>query len=101
MEETGSEPVRVEGSGVDSHLSARTVSHPHSACVCLMIVVGTLTTEVCTVELIGEIEVSGNSATFLFRGVGSGITGYICKLNGIVLPNCTSAIDSYVPQIGK
>ena len=52
-------------------------------------------------ELIGEIEVSGNSATFSFRGVGSGITGYICKLDGRVLPNCTSAIDSYVPQIKK
>ena len=45
-------------------------------------------------ELIGEIEVSGNSATFSFRGVGSGITGYTCKLDGIVLPNCTSDIDS-------
>ena len=52
-------------------------------------------------ELIGEIEVSGNSATFSFRGVGSAITGYICKLDGRVLPNCMSAIDSYVPQIKK
>ena len=50
-------------------------------------------------ELIGEIEVSGNSATFSFRGVGSGITRYICKLDGRVLPNCMLAIDSYVPQI--
>ena len=63
--------------------------------MCLVIVVGTLTTdttEVCTVELIGEIGVSGNSATFSFRGVGSGITRYICKLDGRVLPNCTLAI---------
>ena len=42
----------------------------------------------CTVELVGSIEVTGNTATFEFRGVGSGITGYICKLNGSILPDC-------------
>ena len=42
----------------------------------------------CTVELVGSIEVTGNTATFAFRGVGSGITGYICKLNGNILPDC-------------
>ena len=47
-------------------------------------------TEVCTVELVGDIEVDGTSATFVFRGVGSGITRYTCKLDGTVLPNCMS-----------
>lgn len=42
----------------------------------------------CTVELVGSIEVMGNTATYAFRGVGSGITGYVCKLNGDVLPDC-------------
>ena len=42
----------------------------------------------CTVELVGSIEVMGNTATYAFRGVGSGITGYICKLNGHLLPDC-------------
>ena len=51
-------------------------------------------TEVCTVELVGDIEVDGTSATFVFRGVGSGITGYTCKLDGIVLPNCMSLSNS-------
>ena len=45
-------------------------------------------TEVCTVELVGDIEVDGTSATFVIRDVGSGITGYTCKLDGTVLPNC-------------
>ena len=37
----------------------------------------------CTVELDGPIEVNGNSATYSFHGVGSGIEGFICKLNGV------------------
>ena len=44
--------------------------------------------EICTVELVGSIEVNGNSATYRFRGVGSNITRYICKLNGQILPDC-------------
>ena len=46
--------------------------------------------DLCTVELVESIEVTGNTATFAFRGVGSGMTGYICKLNGTVLHNCKS-----------
>ena len=44
--------------------------------------------EVCTVELVGSIEVNGNTATYAFRGVGSDISRFICKLNGQFLPNC-------------
>ena len=47
--------------------------------------------EVCTVELVEPIEVDGNSATFTFRGVGSDITGFECKLDKAILPNCTSS----------
>ena len=39
-------------------------------------------------ELDGQIEVTGNSATYSFSGVGTGISGYICKLDGVVLPDC-------------
>ena len=35
-------------------------------------------------ELDGQIEVDGNSATFSFYGVGSGIESFICKLDGVV-----------------
>ena len=49
-----------------------------------------MVSDYCTVELVGSIEVTGNTATFEFRGVGSGITGYICKLNGSTLPDCKS-----------
>ena len=65
----------------------------------ILILGGTPITEVCTVELDGEIEVERNSATYSFRGVGSSITGYICKLDGIVLPNCmlqTSILDLFL-----
>jgi len=43
--------------------------------------------ETCTVEFVDTV-VKGNSATIIFRGVGSAITGYKCKLNGEVLPEC-------------
>ena len=46
--------------------------------------------EVCTVELEGPIEVTGNSAAFEIRGVGSNIITFICKLDGVELPNCKS-----------
>ena len=42
----------------------------------------------CTVELDSLIEVSGNSANFSFRGVGSEITGFACRLDGAQLLNC-------------
>ena len=47
-------------------------------------------TVVCTVELDGEIEVDGNSATYSLRDVGTGITNFICKLDGNTLPDCMS-----------
>ena len=53
----------------------------------------------CTVELVGSIEVTGNTATFEFRGVGSGITGYICKLNGRILPDCKSKYSTTTHHI--
>ena len=53
----------------------------------------------CTVELVGSIEVTGNTATFEFRGVGSGITGYICKLNGRTLPDCKSKYSTTTHHI--
>ena len=37
-------------------------------------------------ELVGLVAVDGSSATIVFRGVGSGITGFLCKLDGITLP---------------
>ena len=40
-------------------------------------------------ELDGKIEVTGSSATYSFTGVGTGITTYICKLDGVILPDCT------------
>ena len=43
--------------------------------------------ETCTVELVNSV-VEGNSATITFRGVGSAITGYTCKLDGDNLPEC-------------
>ena len=44
--------------------------------------------EVCTVELEEPIAVTGSSATFSFRGVGSDIVGFSCKLDGDQLANC-------------
>ena len=44
--------------------------------------------EVCTVELVGPIQVTGNSAAFDFRGVGSNILSYVCKLDGVQVDNC-------------
>ena len=37
-------------------------------------------------ELVGSVAVDGSSATVVFRGVGSGITSFLCKLDGIPLP---------------
>ena len=56
-------------------------------------------TDVCTVELVGDIGVDGTSATFVFRGVGSGITGYTCKLDGTVLQNCMPLSNNSVSSM--
>ena len=42
---------------------------------------------VCTVE-IAPVQVTGTTAIYSFTGVGSGIEGFICKLNGNTLPDC-------------
>ena len=90
------------GHGVDSHLSARVVRRKlhlcvtHSDCNCLnchTLLFVYFITEVCTVQLDGQIEVTGSSATYSFTGVGSGISGsgisgYVCKMDGVILPHC-------------
>jgi hypothetical protein len=57
--------------------------------------------EVCTVELDGQIEVTGNSATYSFSGVGTGISGYICKLDGVVLPDCLGPLTGLSPGLHR
>ncbi|CAI8047420.1 Deleted in malignant brain tumors 1 protein [Geodia barretti] len=52
---------------------------------------------VCTVELVGEIEVEINSATYSFSGVGSDITGFVCKLDGVTLPDCSGTLTGLSP----
>ena len=54
----------------------------------MTLTISIVVSDFCTVELVGSIEVTGNRATFSFSGVGSGITGYICKLDGRILPDC-------------
>ena len=44
--------------------------------------------EVCTVELEEPIAVTGSSAAFSIRGVGSDIVGFTCKLDRVQLANC-------------
>ena len=44
--------------------------------------------EVCTVELEEPIAVAGSSAAFTISGVGSGIVGFSCKLDGVQLATC-------------
>ena len=39
-------------------------------------------------ELVGSVAVDGSSATIVFRGVGSGMTGFLCKMDGVILPVC-------------
>ena len=48
--------------------------------------------ETCTVELVNSV-VEGNSATITFRGVGSEITGFTCKLDGINQPECKFTLE--------
>ena len=42
----------------------------------------------CSVELLKPIEVRDNTATYEFHGVGSEITSFFCKLDGVELLNC-------------
>ena len=51
--------------------------------------------EVCSVELVGSVAVNGNSATLVFRGVGSGITSFLCKVDGIIFPECEFNLAIY------
>jgi hypothetical protein len=51
-------------------------------------------TDECTVEPGGEIQVNGDTATYSFRGVGSGITSFICKLDGVVLDDCSGTLTN-------
>ena len=61
--------------------------NPHTlgSCIISLILAHSV---VCTVELVGQVEVNGDTATYSFTGVGSGITGYTCKLDGTTLPDC-------------
>ena len=47
-----------------------------------------IVSERCSVELVGSVAVDGSSATVVFRGVGSGMIGFFCKMDGVVLPEC-------------
>ena len=44
--------------------------------------------ERCSVDLVGLVAVDGSSATVVFRGVGSGIDSFLCRLDGVTLPEC-------------
>ena len=44
--------------------------------------------ERCSVELVDLVAVDGSSATVVFRGVGTGIDGFLCRLDGGTLPEC-------------
>ena len=44
--------------------------------------------ETCSVVQLGPALVHGNSAVVVFRGLGSGITGFLCRLDGVTLPEC-------------
>ena len=50
---------------------------------------------VCTVEL-DSIEVNGTSATYAFHGVGSNITGFTCKLDGVLLLDCMPLLSQHI-----
>ena len=93
------------GHGVDSHLSARVVRRKlhlcvtHSDCNCLnchTLLFVYFITEVCTD---GQIEVTGSSATYSFTGVGSGISGYVCKMDGVILPDCMLLFNRWIVNI--
>ena len=91
------EPVAVMGPGVESHPSAAgLVGHSSlekiSLVAILFAILLVFDAVECTVELVGEIEVNGDTATYSFVGVGVGITGYICKLDGDILPDCRPTI---------
>ena len=44
--------------------------------------------EKCSVDLVGLVAVDGSSATVVFRGVGSGIDCFLCRLDGVTLSEC-------------
>ena len=44
--------------------------------------------EKCSVELVDLVAVDGSSATVVFRGVGTGIDCFLCRLDGGTLPEC-------------
>ena len=96
------------GHGVDSHLSARVVRRKLHLCVtqsdcnclnCHTLLFVYFITEVCTVQLDGQIEVTGSSATYSFTGVGSGISGYVCKMDGVILPDCMLLFNRWIVNI--
>ena len=80
--------------GVENHLAARLVGN--QLCCVLVILSPPIITEECTAELV-EIIVERNTATYSFRGIGSGITGYTCKLDSATLPDCTLTLH-LLPQ---
>ena len=75
--------------GVENHLAARLVGNQLCSAVVVLVICVPLSpiSERCTVELV-EIIVKRNTATYSFRGIGSGITGYTCKLDSVTLPDC-------------
>ena len=84
------EPVRVTEHGVECHLSAVKSVHTGNCMLAVRDFMLYMFAVECTVELAGEIQVERNSATYAFTGIGSDITGYTCKLDGIILPDCMS-----------
>ena len=46
----------------------------------------------CTVALDRPIAVTATSAYYSFHGVGTGIRGFICTLDGVQLPDCRFTI---------
>ena len=80
--------VVVMACGVERHLSATLVFYYIDS------INISFPTEVCTVELVGDIEVTGDAAIYSFRGVGSGTTSYFCKLDGVLLPDCMCCLPS-------
>ena len=88
---TGDPPVCETGKKINENTSSvqavLVISHCHHI------------TEECTVELVGDIVVQRNSASFSFRGVGSLITRYICKVDGVIQPDCTLHKPCHVAHI--
>ena len=94
-------PVRLMEPGLETHLSVRMVRNQTTSSVQAVLVISHChhITEECTVELVGDIVVQKNSASFSFRGVGSQITRYICKVDGVIQPDCTLHQPCHVAYI--